>query len=646
MLCTREKSPGLLPVVGYRKACRFARVRPDPTHVREKTPMRTSILFLLLAGLSLLGAPLANAATLSSDLPSPQPAGTTVTFTIGGSGAATERYRLSVAPANDPGRIDLIHDDSPDNLLEWTRVDPGTYLVTGSVLNRETGEVRVARRFFTINPAVPPAMVVARALPTSNPLVALYVAPPCPPNALMRVRFLARGTFGEVSATNPKRCVSGVPVHVHVAGMREQMTYQIWHELLTPNGTVLGQFSPITFRTGQALIQIPPSRQTLTHDQSTGSVESVIWYSPLIGNPGLGLKPYPHATDLDGRLIWYLNDTSWALRPSGNGTFWALRSDPFTGVQDNVLVKLDLLGQVVKQTNIEALNDRLGQLGYLERINDIHHDVRDLPNGDIAFIASTERLVRDVQGPGEVSVIGDMIIVTNRNFEIRWVWNGWDHLDPTRLATQGEVCTPGAAGCSPFFLADEANDWTHANGLAYTPDGNLILSLRHQDWVVKIDYANGIGDGAILWRLGPEGDFRLLGGNTDDWFSHQHDPSFVTDNRIILFDNGNLRCDAATASPDCQSRGQVWEIDEVAMTAERVFNRDLGAYAYAVGSAQQLLNGNYWFDSGFLGSFADPSASLLETDPSGSSRFQIDVDSFQYRAYRLIDFYTAPSVHQ
>ena len=36
-----------------------------------------------------------------------------------------------------------------------------------------------------------------------------------------------------------------------------------------------------------------------------------------------------------------------------------------------------------------------------------------------------------------------------------------------------------------------------------------LLSMRHQDWVVKIDYRNGGGNGDILWRMGVDGDFQI-----------------------------------------------------------------------------------------------------------------------------------------
>ena len=105
-----------------------------------------------------------------------------------------------------------------------------------------------------------------------------------------------------------------------------------------------------------------------------------------------------------------------------------------------------------------------------------------------------------------------------------------------------------------------ANDWTHSNSLWLAPDGNLIISIRHQDCVIKFRYQNGNGDGTILWRLGKDGDFEISAppSNPYPWFSHQHDAEFEPDGLLTLFDNGNTRVTANGS----RSRGQSWRLDE------------------------------------------------------------------------------------
>ena len=192
------------------------------------------------------------------------------------------------------------------------------------------------------------------------------------------------------------------------------------------------------------------------------------------------------------------------------------------------------------------------------------------------------------RGLGPVDILGDMVVVLDENLQVVWTWNGFDHLDVTRAAILGETCLPDAGGgCPPVLLDSVANDWMHSNAITYDPtDGNLLLSMRHQDWIIKIDYADGLGVGDVSWRLGPEGDFTIDSADPFPWFSHQHDPNFDSLGQLAVFDNGNTRCSVLPAP--CNSRGQVYQLDEQDMTAALVVNADLGTNANAVGSAQPL----------------------------------------------------------
>src|SRR5207302_5518133 len=168
----------------------------------------------------------------------------------------------------------------------------------------------------------------------------------------------------------------------------------------------------------------------------------------------------------------------------------------------------------------------------------------------------------------------------------------------------GEVLQPGSPEPTSAVPLLPAVDWLHTNSVSWSPaDQNLVLSLRHQDWVIKIDYANGAGDGHVVWRLGQGGDFAVHSADPSPWFSHQHNAHYVDDHTLILFDNGNTR---RATDPTANSRGQVWTLDENNMTATPVLNADLGNYSGRLGSAQRLSNGNYSFLSGAVG-FPPPS---------------------------------------
>jgi arylsulfate sulfotransferase len=260
-----------------------------------------------------------------------------------------------------------------------------------------------------------------------------------------------------------------------------------------------------------------------------------------------------------------------------------------------------------------------------------------LPNGNIMVLAATERLLTDVQGPGEVDVIGDMILVLNRNLRVVWAWDSFDHLDVTRKAILDEKCVPGGGGCPIFRLAGTANDWLHGNSLSIAPDGNILYSARHQDWLIKIHYADRAGSGGVMWRLGKDGDFRIVSSDPNPWFSHQHDAAFEQDGlrtRMMVFDNGDTR---QFEDPSSHSRGQVLNIDENTLTATLAFNVDLGGYSLALGSAQKLDDGNYFFNSGWT---PNGYSHALEFDSNENPVSLYDIETQQYRSFRMRDFYT------
>jgi hypothetical protein len=179
------------------------------------------------------------------------------------------------------------------------------------------------------------------------------------------------------------------------------------------------------------------------------------------------------------------------------------------------------------------------------------------------------------------------------------------------------------------------------NAVSLSPfDGNLVLSVRYQDWVVKIDYRNGEGDGHVIWRLGQDGDFTENSMDPNPWFSHQHNAHYINDSTIILFDNGNTR---RAGDPIADSRGQVWKLDEQAMTATLVFNGDLGNYSSALGAAQRLSNGNLSFTSGLQGQAPNIFGQSIEVRPDGSKAYVLEVNSREFRSFRIRTLYEGTS---
>ena len=64
-------------------------------------------------------------------------------------------------------------------------------------------------------------------------------------------------------------------------------------------------------------------------------------------------------------------------------------------------------------------------------------------------LGSVRRVLTDVQGPGDVAVIGDTLIELDENLQVVWTWNEFDHLDASRKAPLGEVCPGGGLPSAP-----------------------------------------------------------------------------------------------------------------------------------------------------------------------------------------------------
>jgi hypothetical protein len=593
------------------------------------SPKNLRILALLVF-LFLFSALTHNAAAMTvavdPSVPSPAPVGTLVTFdpTVSDAASGTLWYRYRVSP--DGVNFRVVRDYGPATSLEWTASEhEGTYQIEVSVQNRDTGDLASAAVSFQMTSRVAGNQPVIS--PTANLLVFLYSAPPCPSGSMMQVKLVSAANTFETSS---KACQDSLSMNFYLAGMRSGVTYVVQH--LVTEGTQVS-FGP-TLQLAIPAISLPitgdPLRipnYNLLELPKAQDPDGVLLQATLIDDTV--------ATDLYGNLLWYYpGQISYLTRPEPGGRFFgvwdAFGSDP----SYSYLREFDLAGTTIRETNAARVSAQLQAAG-MRSIGSFHHEVRALAGGKVLVLASAEQLMTDVQGPGTVDVLGDVILVLDEDLQLDWAWDSFQHLDWTRMATLGETCSAQAAGCPPFYLASVANDWLHGNCLQRTADGNILYSMRHQDWVIKIDYQDGAGTGNILWRLGNGGDFQIISDDPSPWFSHQHDPEFEkrSTSVLTLFDNGDVR---HAADSNANSRGQVLELDAPHMTATLVFNVDFGEYSLALGSAHKLPNGNYHFDVGDL----LVSSQSVEIDPSGHLAYGISIGSISYRSFRMRDLYT------
>ena len=578
--------------------------------------------FRNLALLLLLTSHLAAGITISiqPSRPSPWQVGGIVTWTATPASGAQDAFWYRFRARRIGTAFRVWKDFGPENTFEWTDADhPGTFEIEAAARDRVSGSISIATARYTLlsNTNADRPVII----PTSHPLVLLYSAPPCEAGSRMKVRF--QSTDGFTQDTPYKPCAGGLSINFYLAGLRAQTEYFIYHIIDTGDSFEAG--TVLTHMTGTISADLPAT--TLLSAPPLGAPEPILLQENVFASQ--------LATDLAGRVVWYYPSAplSFMTRPAGNGTFFGMIQDPQGDPWRQVLREFNLVGMPLRETNAGRINEQLKELGK-RPINAFHHEALRLPDGNIAVLAGVEQILTGVQGAGAVDVLGDMVVVLDPNLSVVWAWDAFDHLDVKRAATLGEQCLPNA--CPPLQLSRSANDWTHGNAIEATPDGNLLVSLRNQDWIVKINYDAGEGNGEVLWRLGNGGDFKLVSAVQNGWFSHQHDPRFepLSADRLMVLDNGNVRRDT---DPKATTRGQVYQLDEQTKTATLVLNADLGRYSLAVGSTERLSNGNYWFDAGFL---PDASGISDEVDSNGKSVFSVRTAAPVYRSYRLADMYS------
>jgi hypothetical protein len=545
-------------------------------------------------------------------------------------------YQFSVGSPGGPFQV--VRDFNPDNHFTWAPMQEGNYrikvvvkdgfdaqdtqsdVVTDKVDSRVTGDEAVIT-------------------PTANPLVALYSVPPGP-KGTVHVEFAVASANPSWSSTNELPSDPSRSTNFFVAGMLPDTAYEMRD--VFSDGTTS---SPLLFTTGSLPANLVFPTFTVIQPPGPGSDldQGMIFHQ--FGSPSTSSNaPNPLATDLSGHIVWYydvsqsgLTHTYAGQSLAPGGTVLLLGVDPYAPLPAtlDVLREIDLAGNVVRETNIDAVNAQLTARGY-HSIFTFTHDVERLPNGDTAVIAPTERTI-DVNGT-PTEYVGMTIVVLDKNFQVSWVWDAFDHLDVNRGPILGEILQPGGTDqLSASTPVLPAVDWLHINAVSWSPeDRNLVLSLRNQDWVIKIDYENGAGDGHVIWRLGQGGDFTVNSTDPNPWFSGQHDAHYIDDSTLILFDDGNTR---QASDPTAHSRGQVWKLDEQTMTATLVFNVDLGNYSGALGSAQRLSNGDYSFDSGFQGNAPKLFGQSIEVRPDGSKAYVLQVKGIEYRSFRIQTMY-------
>jgi arylsulfate sulfotransferase len=459
--------------------------------------------------------------------------------------------------------------------------------------------------------------------------VAAYTIP-IPDGASAQVQFGTNTTYG-LSTSVTTAPSGGEVATIYVAGMLQSTMYHMQATVNLPGGTQYKDGDQ-TFTTGP----LPPGVQPNITTELTGNG------TPADGVELLNLTPSASdtalcalATDLSGNVIWYYALPTGAfpepLKQLPNGHMLMVTEGP-----DDVR-EIDLAGNMIHQATLAQIGASLAKIVSWQ-VTTLNHDVLMLPNGHLILLASINGTANNVPGVADGTIVqGNALIDWDWEQGATWTWSTFDHLN---------------VSYAPYGLPD----WTHGNALLYSPDdGNLFFSMRNQNWIIKINYQDGQGDGSILWRFGPGGDFTLPNGQAPiDWNYGQHYITLQSPNStgifsIMFFDNGNNRLMDSNGDVcgtngvgACYSSVPIFQLDENAKTASLQWQANLlPAYSICCGDALVLPNGDVEAD--VAADVNTPNQSYVEeltqTDNPALLWKMTITGQLAYRAFRIPSLY-------
>ena len=285
----------------------------------------------------------------------------------------------------------------------------------------------------------------------------------------------------------------------------------------------------------------------------------------------------------------------------------------------------------------------------------LHHDIEELPNGNVLMIAWERISEADALAAGrdpsllpEHELWPDKVIEVDRSGQIVWEWRAWNHIvqdfDPTKPNYGRPVDHPGRIDLNHVINGGEA-DWHHSNGLDYNPQlDQVMISVRSYDELWIIDHSttaqeaatssggrSGRG-GELLYRWGnPEA--YGAGGPSDRRLYRQHDaqwikPGLPGEGNILVFNNGENRPggNASTVdqivqpTPDAQGNYPLQGLayGPAAPVWTYTASPPTSMFSPFVSGAQRLPNGNTMVCAGWSGA-------SFEVTPAGEIVFQYRV---------------------
>lgn len=361
----------------------------------------------------------------------------------------------------------------------------------------------------------------------------------------------------------------GVHHRVAVLGMRPGVTHQL-----------TAMVSTATAQTWQSVLYqpdpLPPSFPAVHRLHSQPSAQQPGYTVFPIHQGVVTLEAFIYVLDEEGYVVWFarpgLNVKLDDVEYMSNGDVLYLAQGDLT--------EIDMLGNVIHHYTKYDIG-----------VPAMHHMVTELPNGNLLTLVPDMRVIGGYPGDQTYKVVADGVAEFTRDGHLVRSQQFWDWLDPYRIPDWDAFFTPVWG----YLYGSDAYTFTGANGVVYdASDDSLIVSMRSQDMVVKVDRTTG----ALKWVLGED----LPTSTGDDAWpylhmvgpglfpKHQHAPMLLPSGNVMVYDNGNNRLPSASRPVEYAIDASHMEVREEWAWIDPDYNPSL--FSYFTGDADLLPNGN------------------------------------------------------
>ena len=282
---------------------------------------------------------------------------------------------------------------------------------------------------------------------------------------------------------------------------------------------------------------------------------------------------------------------------------WDLNPNGYLAYENHELEQFELL-----DSNYNIVDHYTAANGYETN----GHEFTKYANGHVFMLADeTQIMDLTVYNPtynSNATVIWGVVQEFDENKNLVFEWRSFDHVSVTETNQS---------------LTNAVIDATHTNSIELDTDGNIIVSHRDLNQIVKINHSTG----AFMWRLGGQlNEFTFP--NDAEQFNFQHDGRLLDNGHLTLWDNGNWH------SPH-HSTAKEYQLDYVNHTATLVWsytplNPSTGNAVFfpAMGNVQRLSTGNTFINCGL--DFSSSQPNLIEVTPAGQIVWELILNNDSY----------------